>query len=62
MRHLKIFADLLGELVVDFVVARDAGAFLGGAIHIKRVVATLTQQLAALFFAMSNQISGRFKP
>ncbi len=24
LRHLKIFADLLGEIVVDFVVARDA--------------------------------------
>jgi hypothetical protein len=28
LRHLKIFADLLGEIIVDFVVARDAGAFL----------------------------------
>ena len=43
LRHLKIFADLLGEIVVDFVVARDARGFLGGAIHVDRVVAALTQ-------------------
>ena len=43
LRHLKVFADLLGEVVVDFVVARDAGAFLGGAIQVDRVVATLAQ-------------------
>ena len=57
LRHLKIFADLLGEIVVDFVVARDAGGFPGGAIHVNRVVAALTQQLTALFFEMSNQVS-----
>ena len=57
LRHLKIFADLLGEIVVDFVVARDAGGFLGGAIHVNRVVATFAQQLAAMFFEMSNQVS-----
>ena len=57
MRHLKIFADLLGEIVVDFVVARDAGGFPSGAVHVNRVVATLTQQLAAMFFEMSNQVS-----
>ena len=57
LRHLKIFADLLGQIVVDFVVARDAGGFLGGAIHVNRVVATLTQQLAAMFFEMANQVS-----
>jgi hypothetical protein len=43
LRHLKILADLLGEIVVDFVVARDAGGLLGGTIHVNRVVATLTQ-------------------
>ena len=57
LRHVKIFADLLGEIVVDLVVARDAGGSLGGAIHVNRVVATLTQQLAAMFFEMSNQVS-----
>ena len=57
LRHLKIFANLPGEIVVDFVVARDAGRLLRGAIHVNRVVATLAQQLAAVFFEMSNQVS-----
>ena len=61
LRHLKIFADLLGEIVVDFVVARDAGGSLGGAIHVNRVVATLTQQLAAMFLECRIR-SRRFKP
>ena len=43
LRDLKIFANLLGELVVDFVVAGDAGGSLGGAIHVDRVVAAFTQ-------------------
>jgi hypothetical protein len=30
LQHLKIFADLFREVVVDFVVARDARGFLGG--------------------------------
>jgi hypothetical protein len=51
---LKIFADLPGEIVVEFVVARDAGGFLGGAIHVDRVVATLTQQLAAVLFDVES--------
>jgi hypothetical protein len=50
LRYLKIFADLPGEIVVDFVVTRDAGRFLGGAIDVDRVVATLTQKLAAVLF------------
>ena len=57
LRHLKISADLLGEIVVNFVVAGDAGAFPSGAIHVNRVVATLAQQLAAMFFEMSSQVS-----
>jgi len=43
LRHLKILADLPREIVVDFVVARDARGFLGGAIHVDRVVAALAQ-------------------
>jgi hypothetical protein len=42
LRYLRIFADLPREIVVDFVVTRDAGRFLGDAIDIDRVVATLT--------------------
>jgi len=42
LRHLKILADLLGKIVVDFVVARDAGSFLGGPIYVNGVVATFT--------------------
>ncbi len=37
--------------------AVTAGGFLSGAIHLDRVVAALTQQLAATFFAMSNQVA-----
>jgi len=55
--HLKILADLPGEVVVDFAMARNAGGFLGGAIQVNRVVASLTQQLAAVLFEMSNQVS-----
>ena len=60
LRHQKIFANLLREIVVDVVAARDAGGLLGGPIHVNRVVATLAQQLAAMFFEMSNQVDTRF--
>ena len=38
LRHLKILANLLGQVVVDFVMAWDAGGFLRGAVHLDRVV------------------------
>jgi hypothetical protein len=41
LRNLKISADLPGEFVVDFVVARNTGSLLGGATYINRVVAAL---------------------
>lgn len=47
-RNLELFADLAGEELIDFAMARNCRGLASGTIDVNRVPTTFAEQLTAL--------------
>lgn len=56
-RNAEISADFLGEILVDFGVSGNCGCLSGSAVHVNRVVGSLSQQFAAVVFEMPDELA-----
>ena len=55
--NAQVLADFLGQVVVDFGVARDRRSLTCGPVNVDRMIGSLAQQFAPVPFEVSNEFA-----